>query len=246
MHLNLKRYGYNLNKPTNRKGQIIRRISDPARKEEYLSRFDLYQYIPERIIARMELQSFEKGEYLCQQGRDFHTVYFLLDGRLQTDGLHPNGKQVVFSFDVPFSIIGELELFTPQQIVANVQALQDSLVFALPVEAVREEGIRDPDFLLFFIRYLTQKLYLDVPLIMQASLPAETRLARYLLFDSRREGDFIRMEKRDSIAALLNISVRHINRILLGWMRAGIIEKRNKRVQILDRQRLQKLAENGT
>jgi CRP-like cAMP-binding protein len=206
----------------------------------------LYEHIPARIIARMDLQSFDKGEFLCRQDEEIHAVYFLLEGKLQIDGLHPSGKQVVFSFDEPFSIVGDLELFNAQKVSANVQAMQDCLVFALPVDVIRDQCLEDPHFLRFFIRYLTQKLYLDVPLIMQASLPAETRLARYLLFDCHDQGTVIRLENRESIAALLNISARHINRIFLRWSQAGIITKKNKHIHILDLQRLQILTKNGT
>jgi CRP-like cAMP-binding protein len=206
----------------------------------------LYDHIPERIIARMDLQCYEKGEFLFRQDEEIHAVFFLLEGKLQVDGLHPSGKQVVFSMDEPFSIVGDLELFNAQRVAANVQAMQDSLVFAMPVDVIRDYYMNDPHFLHFFIRYLTQRLYLDVPLIMQASLPAETRLARYLLLDCHNQGMVIRLENRESISALLNISARHINRIFLRWSQAGIITKKNKQVQILDLQRLQMLIKNGT
>ncbi len=194
----------------------------------------------------MILESYQKGELLCRQGEEIRAVFFLLEGKVQIDGIHLNGKQVVFSFEEPFSIIGDLELFNTEQIVANVQAMRDSLVFALPVEVIHEYGMQNLKFLHFLIRYLTKKLYLDVPLIMQVSLPAETRLARYLLFDCHRQGQVIRLENRESIAALLNISARHINRIFQRWSQAGIVAKKNKQISILDMDRLQAMVKNET
>ena len=194
----------------------------------------------------MEIQLFEKGEFLCRQGGAIQSIFLLLEGKLQVDGLHPDGRVVIFSFEKPFSIIGEVEYFNNKTFVANVLAVEDSLVFAIPVDFAREVGLNDPNFLKLFIRNMTNKLYFDVPHMMQVSMTAEKRIIRYLMVEFENQGEEIRFEKRESIAALLGMSVRHLNRTLLKMEQDGYIKKKYKTVQILSMEKMKEALVKGT
>lgn len=172
--------------------------------------------------------------------------FFLVEGKLQVDCVETDGKQVVYSFETPFSIIGDMELMDDQSVTANVQALQDSLVFSVPVCVIREKCLDHNPFLKFLLRYLNKKLYFSVTLLTQHALSAENRLARYLLYRSRLDGKIIKLENRESLASIMGISVRHINRTLNSLIERGAIHLRNKELTILDYDLLTDLIENGS
>ncbi len=169
---------------------------------------------------------------MCRQGDQLTDIFFLLKGKLQVDQFHLDGNQAVFSFEKPFSMIGDLELFQDDEVSCNVQALEDSLVFAAPAQLVREVGYNDAQLLRFIIGYLTKKLYSSSRLLSNAPLSVEYRLARYLLYRFDKEGAVLRLEKRESLAAMLGVSVRHLNRTFKQLGATSVITLQNKTLTI--------------
>lgn len=204
------------------------------------------EYLPEDVIRALDLCLYRKGEYLLFQQEELKQFFFLVEGKLQVDCIETGGKQVVYSFETPFSIIGDMELMDDQSVTANVQALQDSWVFRVPVCIIREKCLDHVPFLKFLLRYLNKKLYFSVTLLTQHALSAENRLARYLLYRSRLDGKVIRLENRESLASIMSISIRHINRTLNNLAKMGAIHLRNKELTILDYDLLTDLIQKRT
>lgn len=186
------------------------------------------------MIRELDLCLYRKGEYLLFQEEKLKRLFFLVEGKLQADCIEMGGKQVVISFETPFSIIGDMELMDDQPVNANVQALQDSWIFRVPVYIIREKCLDHVPFLKFIYRYLNKKLYFSVTLLAQHGLSAENRLARYLLYRSRLDGRAIKLENRESLASIMGISVRHIYRTLNKLVEQGAIRLSNKELTILD------------
>ena len=162
----------------------------------------------------------------------------MVEGKLQVDYLQPNGRQAVYSFETPFSIIGDMELLNDRAVTSNVRALEDSWVLAADLRVVNQYGLTSVPFLQFIINYLTKKIYFASMLLAQYALSAESRLAHYLLERSRVEGQTIRLEKRDSLAAILGVSVRHLNRSLKKFVEMNAIRLKNRTLVIVDPQAL--------
>jgi CRP/FNR family putative post-exponential-phase nitrogen-starvation transcriptional regulator len=186
----------------------------------------------------LELRQYHKGEYFFFQEEDLKQLYFLVEGKLQIDYLQPNGRQAVYSFDTPFSIIGDMELMNDRKVTSNVRALEDSWVLAADLSLVNQYGLSSVPFLQFIIRYLTKKIYFASMLLAQYALSAESRLAHYLLERSRLEGQTIQLEKRDSLAAILGVSVRHLNRSLKNLSEQNAIRLHNRTLVIVNPQAL--------
>jgi CRP-like cAMP-binding protein len=173
-------------------------------------------------------------------------LYLLLEGKLQVGTIQVDGKQAVFSFETPFSIIGDLEVFEEYDVIGNVQVLEPSLVLAAPVEAIRCCGYDDTGFLRFLNRYLVKKVIFSSTLLAQVTLSVETRLAQYLLYRMEREEQVIQLENRESLAALMGVSVRHLNRTFRKLIELQAVEVQHKALTITNTQVLSDLAESGT
>ena len=224
----------------------MKRIYDPKLKEFFILRFKLREQLSEELLDAFELKLFEKGEYLCRQEEELGHFYLLVGGKLQVDYLQVNGTQAVFAFETPFSIIGDLEIFEDLEVIGNVQALEQSTVLAAQVEVIRRNGYDDPRFLRFINRYLVKKLLFASTLLSQVPLSMENRLARYLLYRMQKEGRVIQLENRESLAAIMGVSVRHLNRTIRNLVKLEAIEIQTKKLTITDPGVLTGIIEKGT
>lgn len=169
-----------------------------------------------------------------------------MSGKLQVGYLHPNGHQAVFAFETPLSVIGDIELFEDRDSASNVnvQAVEDSQLLVTDADIVRTHGAEDARFLRFLLRYLARKIDFSSTLLSQVSLSAENRLARYLLARMKREGAVFQLEKREALAAMLGTSVRHLNRTIKSLNIAETIRVKNKRVEIINSEKLEFILQN--
>ncbi|MCB6144993.1 helix-turn-helix domain-containing protein [Providencia rettgeri] len=59
-------------------------------------------------------------------------------------------------------------------------------------------------------------------------------MRRYLIFAESQYGSEFKLENRDSLAAMLGISVRQLNRILVKLIERKLIELKGKHIKIID------------
>ncbi len=223
----------------------MKRLFDNDKKAEAINRFALAQSIPHELLALFELWEYEKGAYLCREGEKSETFFLLVEGKLQIGYLHPNGHQVIFAFESPLSVIGEFELFKESDRAnnVNVKAVEPVLVLATPAENALRLGSNDPAFLRFLLRYLARKIDFSSTMLSQVSLSAEARVARYLIGRMGSEGSMFELERREALAGLLGISMRHLNRTLSKMALQNLIFVKNKRVQIINQKGLSALTD---
>jgi CRP/FNR family transcriptional regulator, putaive post-exponential-phase nitrogen-starvation regulator len=221
-------------------------MSNTLLKRKHLTAHGLETHLSRPVLEVLTLHKLSKGEYLCRQGGDLSHLFVLVDGRLQVDALNAGGNHVVFSFESPLAVIGDLELFSGQQVVCNVWALEDSLVLAAPITFIHEHGYDDPTFLRFLLRHLSNKVTALTNFQANALLPLEHRLAQYLLDKASNYGHSFKLENREALAGLLNTSVRHLNRTLRGLEASGTIRLHTKTVTMIHPHQLTASLENIT
>ena len=226
----------------------MKRITTAKQKDKYIDKFDLADQIPQPIIQSFDLCSYNKGEYLAREGEKSNSFFLLVTGKLQVGYLHPNGHQAVFAFETPLSVIGDIELFEDRESASNVnvQAVEKSLLLVTAADIVRKHGAEDARFLRFLLRYLARKIDFSSTLLSHVSLSAENRLARYLLARMKTDGPIFQLEKREALAALLGISVRHLNRTLKSLCTKQIISLKYKTAHILKPNELNQFLEKET
>ena len=130
--------------------------------------------------------------------------------------------------------------------MSNVQATESSMTLAASAKRVREKGLNDPLFLRFLLEYIQKKFYFSSLLRNQLALPAENRLASYLLYQVEMNGSDLILEKREDMAAMLGTTTRHLNRTLQKFKREGVISLKNRHLSILNKDVLEEKTEIGT
>jgi len=215
-------------------------ISDQKTKEGFIFTHKLHESLSPALLAELHLVKFSSGEYILTQRSHFTHLFFLVQGKLQTEHYEVNGERIVFSFETAFSVIGDMEIFSKRQhdIFSTVVALSDAYLLTLPIEAIKNNSMREPKFLTLICQQLSDKLINSSLLHSSASFTAEYKLRRFLSFKIKREGELLQLENRESLAAVLGISARQLNRALAKLSEFGMIQVKNKSLRVLDYKRL--------
>lgn len=215
----------------------MKTISNDELVQNYIDRFSLSRYLSPILLENLQLKQLEVGEYLVSQGGSLNNLYLLVKGKVQVENYQKDGSCAVFSIERAFSVIGDLELFLDNDIrtVSTVIAISKVEIIEISLSKIEQYAFKDPAFLSFICIHLSKKLYASTQLLTNTTLPALTKVRKYLAVRAEAEGSIIHLEKRDSIAALLGISTRQLNRIFKDLSELNIIQFKNKTVKILDR-----------
>lgn len=85
---------------------------------------------------------------------------------------------------------------------------------------------------------LSRKLYASATLHSASSYSARKKVCRYLSHLYHQHGSDLTLHNRESISAMLGLSVRQLSRVLGNLAKEGAIEYRAKSVKIKDAKKL--------
>ncbi|MBW3116212.1 Crp/Fnr family transcriptional regulator [Providencia rettgeri] len=217
----------------------MKKITSSEKIEEYFTLYQLDKILSEETIKSVKLLRIDTSEYLISQNDKINFIYFLVVGKLQVERYEINGKHVIFSFENAFSVIGDLELFQNNnsknnRIYSTIQAITECYLLAFPLQVIQKKELNSPIFLQFICQHLSKKLFNASQLHSSSSFSAEYKLRRYLIFAESQYGSEFKLENRDSLAAMLGISVRQLNRTLVKLIERKLIELKGKHIKIID------------
>ncbi|CAI1148950.1 Crp/Fnr family transcriptional regulator [Serratia liquefaciens] len=209
--------------------------------EMCVSSYGLDKLFPKELLECAKIIILSKDDSIIHQERSLSAIYYLIEGRLQiTHSVH-DGRTVIFAIQNAPALIGELEFF--QQVesnrtIASVEALTESTLLAFSTSSINKYGYNDPAFLRFICRSLSEKL-LNCSLSNKTQLStAEYKVKKYLLATYYKSGNDFYIDKREIVASLLGISVRHLNRVFNILIELGVIAVKNKHITIYKHEEL--------
>jgi len=216
-------------------------------KNDYIKRYALDDYFCSELKSCMTLKQLQANEHLLVQGDQLTHLYLLVSGKLEVMFYQACGHNAVFSIEQAFSIIGDLELFQAQgqQLIGTVKAITQAHILEIPVNKIRQYAMADPAFLRLICQQLSHKLYVSCQLHGNVAFKAVFQVRQYLASRSELEGQIIQLDKRDTIASLLGLSVRQLNRALKELADQELISIKNKTVVITDIERLKSTISTG-
>lgn len=211
-------------------------IVNDALKDAMVLKHKLHMVLNPGLVSALNIVQIDTGEQLLTQDSEPLDLYFHVEGKLRIERDDTDGNHVVDAFITPLSVIGEVEIFSEIQSKnrCSVQAVSDSLLLSLPVAMVRKHSLRDPNFLLFICHHLCTKLVMSCILHSGGSASAEAKLRKYLSLKFQNEGLSFQLENRESLAAMLGVSGRQLNRALLKLAEQGVIRYKNKSLEIIN------------
>ena len=220
------------------------KVHDPRKIERYMKNYPVYQYFTEDVTSDLELHTFRKGEYLCEESKMPDHLYFILEGKVKLSLLHQDGNMTLVQYYEPGDILGELELLGMRQQSQTIEAVGNVTCLALPFDGWKMRMLEDPKFLRNLSRLIAGKMQRSVnKLVGMQSFPLENRLASYFLQkeDEVGYGQWMHVKLTD-LAQYLGASYRHLSRVIRDFDDAGWIEKERTKMRVLKRDGLYELA----
>ena len=211
----------------------MEKIYNAQLKELYINKYKLNDIFTDDMSGYMELVSFKKGEYICNENEKMEYLFFLVKGKGKVYVILKNGKSLLLSFCYPLTVIGDIEIVNNCDTSSNI---------------VREKLLKDAKFLRYVCDSLGRKLQSSSNNnSINLLYPLENRLASYILaakeeiiVDNKKA--YIFNEKLTELAELLGTSYRHLLRTINALINKGVISKENGYYKILDKKLLKTLS----
>ena len=221
------------------------KVKDPRKVDAHIKRYPVHQYFSADIKKYLELHTFKKGEFICEERKTPDHLFFILEGKVKLSLIHQDGNVTLVQYYEPGDILGELELLEMRQQSQAIQAVGDVVCLALPFDDCKEAMLSDSKFLQNLCRLIAGKMQRSVnKLVDTQTYPLENRLAAYFLTKEDEVGfDQWMHVKLTDLAQYLGTSYRHLSRVIKDFSDAGWIEKERTKMRVLEREGLFELAE---
>lgn len=194
-------------------------------------------------------QSVNKNNFLYRMGEPLKSVYAVRSGSFKTYLTNPDGTEQIIGFFLPGELLG-MDAISESRHNCTAKALETSNVCEIPFERLEALSRELPSLHMQLLRLMSKEIQQDQNLmLLLAQMPAETRLASFLLGMSERlnkrgyaANDFNLSMSRGDIANLLGMAVETISRLLTHFQDNGVLKVERKHITILKLDTLRKLA----
>jgi len=194
-------------------------------------------------------QSIDKNNFLFRSGDSLKSVYAVRSGSFKTYLTNPDGTEQIIGFSLPGELLG-MDAISDEKHACSAKALETSSICDIPYERLETLAREIPGLQHQLLRLMSQEIQEDQKLmLLLAQMPAETRLASFLLGLSERfnkrgyaSNDFNLSMSRGDIANLLGMAVETVSRLLSHFQETGLLKVERKHISILNIDELRKLA----
>lgn len=201
----------------------------------------------DKVIKRR--QSVNKNNFLYRMGEPLKSVYAVRSGSFKSYLTNPDGTEQIIGFALPGELLG-MDAISEERHTCTAKALETSSVCKIPFERLETLALQIPNLHRQLLRLMSKEIQQDQNLmLLLAQMPAETRLASFLLGMSERlsnrgyaANDFNLSMSRGDIANLLGMAVETISRLLSHFQDNGVLKVERKHITILKLDTLRKLA----
>lgn len=200
------------------------------------------------LAGHARLRAFAKGEVLFREGQESADPAFLLSGLVKLSRSAPRGRECVLHLVRPGRLLDAGVLFYEGGLPASAMGVREGLLLWLDKRALLAvlRGNAALGLGLIAALSLRQRLFINKLAGSQGRISASRRVAAWLLHRSKMEKtDALDLGvSREILARLVGISRESLSRELSRLAANGLISVERRRVLLLDRAGLQKLADS--
>ena len=216
----------------------------------YLSNIEIFRDLSPRELAEMDRQITMSS---CESGRIFYmpedtgeVLFLLKKGRVQLYRISPNGKKLVVATLGPGTIFGEMSLVGQGMHNTFAEAVDDCLLCVMSRADVERLMSEKPSVAFRFVEALGERvttLESSLEEIAFKSIPARLASLLLRLADEQGDGAEVKGYTHQDFGEMLGTYRETITQTLNEFKSDDLIEISRKRVGILDRERLEIVAE---
>jgi CRP-like cAMP-binding protein len=216
----------------------------------YLSNIEIFRDLSPRELAEMDRQITMSS---CAPGRIFYmpedtgeVLFLLKKGRVQLYRISPNGKKLVVATLGPGTIFGEMSLVGQGMHNTFAEAVDECLLCVMSRADVERLMSEKPSVAFRFVEALGKRvttLESSLEEIAFKSIPARLASLLLRLADEQGDGTEVKGYTHQDFGEMLGTYRETITQTLNEFKADDLIEISRKRVGILDRDRLEIVAE---
>jgi len=191
----------------------------------------------------------KKGESIFEEGEPTNGIYCIKDGVCKLSKLTPAGKDQIVKFIRPGELLGQRSMISDESANLSAIAVEDMEVCFIPKDEILNFFTQNNKFSLNVMKDICADLReADDLSIAMAQKSVKERLAGALLyleevFDCDID-DTLRVQlSREELAGMIGTATESCIRLLSEFNKQGLIEIRGKKIALLNRKELQKLAD---
>jgi CRP/FNR family transcriptional regulator len=198
------------------------------------------------------LRRVRQGVALYHAGDQFGPIYAVRLGTFKSVLLDENGSYQVLGFPMASDVLG-LDGIEAQHYRTEAVALEDSEVAIIPFPRLARLTCKAGGMQQFVYRLLSRQLAREhMQMWLLGSLGAESRVAAFLLILGERYAHLgysdtrfnLRMTRLD-LGSFLGLTQETVSRALSRFDETGVIQVRNKELNILDAEKLHQIVANA-
>lgn len=234
---------------------VLQFMSDSRRTSldplDFLSSTQIFQDLPREQLADLasiaRSQTYGKGEILFHQGDEGSGFFIVRSGRIKVFQLAANGREQILHIFAAGAHFAEVPALDGKCFPASAAALEPAEVLFFPRQPFLALLKQNPALAIDLLKSFASHLRRLSALVDNLSLrEVPGRLAAYLLDLSDRSENARRVEldmSKGQLAALLGTIPETLSRAFYKLSREGVIAVEGAKIELLDRDRLEQLAE---
>jgi CRP-like cAMP-binding protein len=206
----------------------------------------------EELIKMAECKTsytIKKGEPIFEEGESVNGIYCVKDGVCKLSKLSANGKDQIVKLIKPGELLGQRSLISDEPTNLSAVALEDMEVCFIPKSEIISFFNQNNQFSMNVMKTICGDLKeADDHMVSMAQKSVKERLAETLLhledtFGKNNDGSLHIQLSRDELAGMIGTATESCIRQLSELNKSGIIDLKGKKITLLDRNKLKKMAE---
>jgi len=191
----------------------------------------------------------KKGEPIFEEGETTNGIFCIKDGICKLTKLSANGKDQIVKLVKPGELLGQRSLISEEPTNLSAVALEDMEVCFIPKKEIMEFFNENNQFSMNVMKTICGDLKdADDHMVSLAQKSVKERLAETLLhledtFGKNEDGSLHIQLSREELAGMIGTATESCIRLLSEFNKTGLIELIGKKIAIVDRNKLKRMAE---
>lgn len=191
----------------------------------------------------------KKGEPIFEEGESVNGIFCIKDGVCKLSKLSANGKDQIVKLVKPGELLGQRSMISDEPANLSAVALEDMEVCFIPKSEVLGFFNNNNQFSMNMMKSICGDLReSDDHMVSMAQKTVKERLAETLLylndtFGKNEDGSLHIQLSREELAGMIGTATESCIRLLSEFNKTGLIDLNGKKIVILDRNKLKRLAD---
>jgi CRP-like cAMP-binding protein len=194
-----------------------------------------------------DIETFRKKQMIYMEGQRPAFLFYVVSGKIKVYRIHPDGKEFITLLAGPGDLIGYGALLQDGNYQDNAQTLEDTTLMLIPRQEFLRSMAADSRVAQYFIDLLARDIKAkESNLVNLAYNSLRKRVANGLLqltdkFPEGKDGDSSIGISRDNLSHFIGSATESLTRTLSDFRSEKLIDVREGRIYILNKDRLKKL-----